>query len=353
MKESGIACGHGVKVDHAMRTSIPDIFAIGDAAETCDPVTGRERILGQWYPAMQQGRTAAYSMLGMLGTQHLRHAETYSNAYLRSISAQYLYGFDVAAIGITNVSSPEYQEIQADPRTHIYSKVLLKDGIPVGMLSFDGRRDALAFKRAIDHAVNLMPVASLLFNREFKLTTWLDAQKVPTPVLAVRKLSQAPRPLPVRNMKSQFVGMGGMTPLLDLPREDIESVNMRSNTDPYMMPVVTMSGSRRGDAGREERRQTNRQEERSMRTDTYTHTSIPTAAFLIPILPEKTADILRAQEAQSYALSLDQDNTGALISPEWAHTQISQTQAVTIGREPDSTLVINHNSISRRHADSR
>src|SRR6266566_901853 len=354
MKESGIACGRGVKVDHAMRTSIPDIFAIGDAAETSDPVTGRERIFGQWYPAMQQGRTAAYSMLGMLGTQHLRHAETYSNAYLRSISAQYLYGFDVAAIGITNVSSPEYQEIQADPRTHIYSKVLLKDGIPVGMLSFDGRRDALAFKRAIDHAVNLMPVASLLFNRDFKLTTWLDAQKVPTPVLAVRKLSQAPRPLPVLSMKSQFVGMsgmGGMTPLLDLPREDIESVNMRSNTDPYMMPVVTMSGSRRGDAGREERRQTNRQEERSMRTDTYTHTSIPTAAFLVPILPEKTADMLRTQETQSYALSLDQDNTGALISPEWAHTQISQTQAVTIGREPNSTLIINHNSISRRHAE--
>src|SRR2546421_409289 len=272
IKESGIACGRGVKVDHAMRTSIPDVFAIGDAAETCDPATGRERIFGQWYPAMQQGRTAAYSMLGMLGTRHLRHAETYSNAYLRSISAQYLYGFDVAAIGITNVSSPEYQEIQADPRTHIYSKVLLKDGIPVGMLSFDGRRDALAFKRAIDHAVNLMP-------------------------------------------------------------------------------VVTMSGSRRGDAGREERRQTNRQEERSMRTDTYTHTSIPTAAFLVPILPEKTADMLRTQETQSYALSLDQDNTGALISPEWAHTQISQTQAVTIGREPNSTLIINHNSISRRHAE--
>ena len=88
-----------------------------------------------------------------------------------------------------------------------------------------------------------------------------------------------------------------------------------------------------------------------MRTDTYTHTSIPTAAFLVPILPEKTADMLRTQETQSYALSLDQDNTGALISPEWAHTQISQTQAVTIGREPDSTLVINHNSISRRHAE--
>ena len=88
-----------------------------------------------------------------------------------------------------------------------------------------------------------------------------------------------------------------------------------------------------------------------MRTNTYTHASIHTAAFLVPVLPAKTADMLRTEKEHPYALALDQDDPDTLIAPEWSHRQLSQTQAVTIGRDPDSTIIINHNSISRRHAE--
>ncbi len=80
-----------------------------------------------------------------------------------------------------------YQEIVADPQPRIYQKVILKEGVPVGMLALGNRTTVLAFKRAIDHQVDLSPVASRLFAHDFDLRQWLNAQGVPPAILgAVR-----------------------------------------------------------------------------------------------------------------------------------------------------------------------
>jgi NADPH-dependent 2,4-dienoyl-CoA reductase/sulfur reductase-like enzyme/pSer/pThr/pTyr-binding forkhead associated (FHA) protein len=179
IKASGIGCGRGVRVDSLMRTNAPDIYAAGDVIETTDPLTRRVRILGQWYPAIQQARAAAYSMLDLLDSEQPFSFSTFYNA-------TFLYGLDFAAVGATNLSG--YQEIVADPQPRMYRKVLLQDGIPVGMLSLGDRKQALAFKRAIDHQVNLLPVASRLFDRNFKLSDWLDSQRVPPAILGVQRM---------------------------------------------------------------------------------------------------------------------------------------------------------------------
>ncbi len=179
VKGSGIACGRGIKVDNTMHTNAPDVYAAGDVLETTDTMTGRARVIGQWYPAIQQARAAAYSMLGLLDVQRPFQFNTCYNA-------TFLYGLDFASVGLTNVSSG-FQEIVADPQPRSYRKVLLKDGVPVGMLSLGNRKQALAFKRAIDHRVNLLPVASRLFDNDFKLNSWLDSQGIPPPVLSVNR----------------------------------------------------------------------------------------------------------------------------------------------------------------------
>jgi NADPH-dependent 2,4-dienoyl-CoA reductase/sulfur reductase-like enzyme/pSer/pThr/pTyr-binding forkhead associated (FHA) protein len=178
IKASGISCGRGVRVDSLMRTGAPDIYAAGDVLETTDPLTRRTRVLGQWYPAVQQARAAAYSMLDLLDSERPFSFSTFYNA-------TFLYGLDFASVGATNL--PGYQEIVADPQPRIYRKVLLKDGVPVGMLSLGDRRQALAFKRAIDHQVNLLPVASRLFASNFKLSDWLDSQNVPPAILGIQR----------------------------------------------------------------------------------------------------------------------------------------------------------------------
>lgn len=180
LQRSGIVCGRGVRVDSQMHTNAPDIYAAGDVLETTDGRTGRTRVIGQWYPAVQQARAAAYSMLNLLETSRPFHAGTFYHA-------TFLYGLDCASVGLTTVQGPHYQEITADPQPRTYKKVVLSSGMPIGMLSLGDRKGALAFKRAIDHGVNLAPVASILFADSFNLTDWLDQQGVPSPILGVSK----------------------------------------------------------------------------------------------------------------------------------------------------------------------
>jgi NADPH-dependent 2,4-dienoyl-CoA reductase/sulfur reductase-like enzyme len=64
--EAGLEIGEGggIKVDESMRTSDPDIFAVGDAVEVADYITGRPTMTALAGPANKQGRIAADNALG-------------------------------------------------------------------------------------------------------------------------------------------------------------------------------------------------------------------------------------------------------------------------------------------------
>ncbi len=190
IKHSGIVCGRGVWVDALMRTNLPDIYAAGDVVETVDPRTRRARVIGQWYPAVQQGRAAAYSMLDLLDAHRPFQAGTFYNA-------TFLYGLDCAAVGLTNIQGSQCQDIVAEPQPRRYRKVTLVNGVPIGMLALGDRKEALAFKRAIDYGVSLAPAASSLFADSFSLNSWLDRQGVPPPMMGVSKM------IPVPTMKDR------------------------------------------------------------------------------------------------------------------------------------------------------
>lgn len=264
IKSSGIPCGRGVKVDSSMRTSAPDIYAAGDVLETSDPMTGRTRVIGQWYPAIQQGRAAAYSMLDLLDSGRPFRSSTFYNA-------TFLYGLDFASVGLTQMpkDGKDYQEIVADPQPRTYRKVLLKGGIAVGMLALGDRKGMLVFKRAIDSGVNLTPVASTLFAENFKLHDWLDRQGVPAPTMGVS-------------------------------REGAAAVRQVAYAAETMLAVSMVQPQ-----------------------------SV-TEAFLVPGVPTR--------EAQPAA------------RPAGA-TLLSSTKVITIGRQPGSSLLIDHGSVSRRHAE--
>ncbi len=65
-KDAGLELGGtgGIKVDETMRTSDPDIFAVGDAVEVKDIVTGLPAVVPLAGPANKQGRIAADNAFG-------------------------------------------------------------------------------------------------------------------------------------------------------------------------------------------------------------------------------------------------------------------------------------------------
>lgn len=65
-KKAGLELGElgGIKTDETMRTSNPDIYAVGDAVEVVDFVTGRPTLVPLAGPANKQGRIAADNVMG-------------------------------------------------------------------------------------------------------------------------------------------------------------------------------------------------------------------------------------------------------------------------------------------------
>jgi NAD(P)H-nitrite reductase large subunit len=61
---AGIEVGRGIIVDPCQQTSVADIYAAGDVAETIDPLTGNRVVPAIWPVAVEQGEVAACNMTG-------------------------------------------------------------------------------------------------------------------------------------------------------------------------------------------------------------------------------------------------------------------------------------------------
>ncbi|MCH7224665.1 FAD-dependent oxidoreductase [Haloferula sp. A504] len=94
-KDAGIALGPRghITVDAFQRTSIPDIYAVGDACESADPILGGHVAIALGGPANRQGRTVADHIF--LGDKALPYPGSIGTAIVRV--------FDLAA-GVTGAS---------------------------------------------------------------------------------------------------------------------------------------------------------------------------------------------------------------------------------------------------------
>lgn len=90
-KDAGLEIGErgGIKTDDRMRTSDPDIFAVGDAVEVKDFVTGLPAMIPLAGPANKQGRIAADNALG----RDVRYKGTQGTAIVK------IFDLSVAATG--------------------------------------------------------------------------------------------------------------------------------------------------------------------------------------------------------------------------------------------------------------
>jgi 3-phenylpropionate/trans-cinnamate dioxygenase ferredoxin reductase component len=61
---AGLAVDNGVLVDAALRSSVPDVFAVGDIANHDHPVLGRRIRVEHWDTAINQAKVAAHNLAG-------------------------------------------------------------------------------------------------------------------------------------------------------------------------------------------------------------------------------------------------------------------------------------------------
>jgi NADPH-dependent 2,4-dienoyl-CoA reductase/sulfur reductase-like enzyme/rhodanese-related sulfurtransferase len=179
-KMAGLEIGQrgGIRVDEQMRTSDPDIFAVGDAVEVKDFVTGEWSLIALAGPANRQGRIVADVIAG----RSSRFRGTQGTSVIG------IFGATIAATGaneklLTRLGQKDFEKVYLFPNSHagyypgaktIVLKVIFRksDGRLLGAqaLGLDGvekRIDALAMAIQMGATVYDLEEAELCYAPPF------------------------------------------------------------------------------------------------------------------------------------------------------------------------------------------
>jgi NADPH-dependent 2,4-dienoyl-CoA reductase/sulfur reductase-like enzyme/rhodanese-related sulfurtransferase len=124
-KEAGITLGElgGIRVDDRLRTSDPHIWAVGDAVEVRDAVTGRWAVIPLAGPANRQGRIAARSIIDDLGGDACGGDAGTTFRGVQGTAGCGVFGLTVAATGasektLTRLGETEFERVYLHPGNH-------------------------------------------------------------------------------------------------------------------------------------------------------------------------------------------------------------------------------------------
>jgi len=179
-KDAGLETGErgGIRVDEHMRTNDPDIFAVGDAVEVRDYVTGEWSLVALAGPANRQGRIAADVIAGR-------------DSRFRGTQGTAIVGLFGGAVGWTGVCEKtlrrigytDYEKVYVYPNSHagyypgaqyLAMKIIFRksDGRllgaqAVGLDGVDKRIDAFAMALQMGGTVYDLEEAELSYAPQF------------------------------------------------------------------------------------------------------------------------------------------------------------------------------------------
>jgi rhodanese-related sulfurtransferase len=171
-KTAGLTIGErgGIRVDEQMRTSNQDIFAVGDAVEVKDFVTGEWSLIALAGPANRQGRIAADVIAGR-------------DSRFRGSQGTSIIGLFGGSAAWTGASEKDYEKVYLYPNSHagyypgarpIAMKVLFRksDGRllgaqALGLDNVDKRISALAVALQMGATIYDLEEAELCYSPQF------------------------------------------------------------------------------------------------------------------------------------------------------------------------------------------
>jgi NAD(P)H-nitrite reductase large subunit len=123
VSSTGIEVKKGIVADETMRTTVPDVYAAGDVAETYDISQGKRATNAIWPCAFEQGRIAGLNMAG-------KEARYVGSFRMNSLD---IYGLPVISMGLASADGSGFQELQRKTMGS-YRKMVLRNGRLVGAI---------------------------------------------------------------------------------------------------------------------------------------------------------------------------------------------------------------------------
>jgi|LSQX01.1.fsa_nt_gb nitrite reductase (NADH) large subunit len=156
----GLTCGRGVVVDERLRTSHPDILAVGDVAEF------HERVWGIIAAALAQARVAAAQIAGDTG---VRYHDIVPSTTLK------VTGIDVTSIGeaIPEANGAVTEVRRSKPDAGIYEKLVVRNGQVVGAIFVGDRSNVGPVTQLMSRKVDVTPYLDTILSTEFDIKSLL------------------------------------------------------------------------------------------------------------------------------------------------------------------------------------
>lgn len=206
----------GILVDDQLRTSVPDIYAAGDAAALRNPLTGKYTTRAQWYAAVLQGRAAAKAITGAGKPEN----------FGVSWHATHLGDLSMLTVG-SPLAWPESVVPMTMKRKNSYCRLSLVDDRLVGYLSLGPTPpDSLAIKRIIDEGLSVRDITRDLLRGKFDARAYFSGKRT---YAAQRMLSTGRLPTPLPPVNGILAGERHTPP----PKQ--------SNTGPIAMPSLRIA----------------------------------------------------------------------------------------------------------------
>jgi NADPH-dependent 2,4-dienoyl-CoA reductase/sulfur reductase-like enzyme len=158
LKGSGVQTNWGVPVDEYLHTNIPDIYAVGDVAETPNRLTGERYVHAIFPNAIAQGRLAAYNMLGW----NIPYEGAENMNSLKHL------GIPVIAAG-----KMEGEELRVR-RGNILRKLYLLDSRIVGFQLIGDIKAAGIYRMLMNKKVDIKHIKDILLDQRFSIGHILD-----------------------------------------------------------------------------------------------------------------------------------------------------------------------------------
>ncbi len=133
-QDAGLATDRGLVVDDRLRTSHPHIFAAGDS------IQHRGKVYGIIPASFEQGRTAAYNILG----EEKKYEGTVPANTLK------VAGLYVTSVGLVNPEGDGFKEVKKHKKEEgIYKKIILQNDALVGAIWMGTKKGTSEITRAV------------------------------------------------------------------------------------------------------------------------------------------------------------------------------------------------------------
>jgi NAD(P)H-nitrite reductase large subunit len=170
---NGIRTNRGIIVDRRMTTSVPGVYACGDASEAYDFVYGENRLTPVWPNAYIGGRVAGLNMAG-------KKAEYQGGTAMNSLK---YFGVNIVSAGMVSPPDDSYEDL-IKRGDGIYKKVIIKGGKIAGLILVGDIEKAGIIYNLMKDRINVAAFEETLVADDFGLASlpeeiWRDRLTMP------------------------------------------------------------------------------------------------------------------------------------------------------------------------------